>query len=89
MNTDEIKVLLEAIIEFKPAAAGIVEAIQQYGPEAKELFGGIVDGMCNLVTRAFANYIAAGFSREEALLLVISSKIGLKEAMDRANKNKS
>ena len=89
MNTEEIKVLLEIISEFKPAAAGIVESIQQYGPEVKELFGGIVDGMCDLTIRAFANYITAGFSREEALLLVINNKLGLSEAMDRTNKNKS
>jgi len=57
----------------------VVNLVNTYGPEIKVFFNKLVDLSVDMNARAFDGYIKAGFTREEALALVISSNNQIKQ----------
>lgn len=66
--------------EYEPTLQFIKETV---GPDANQLFNSVQDFVVDKTTRAFDAYTLKGFSRSEALQLVINQR---SELMDAARK---
>lgn len=67
----EILEMMEAEAEFRPVIKKGLEIIKSYGPDLKDLFRGIILGTVDLKIEAIAKCESAGFTREEAIFLVM------------------
>lgn len=66
---------------LRTEASIIINTILSFGPEAKRLIEPMTDGTVDLKARAFKRYTTVhGFSREEALALVMSDFEAVKKA---------
>ena len=71
MDIKEILELMEAEAEFRPIIKKGLEIVKSYGPDLKDLFRGIILGSAELKITAILLYEATGFTREEAIFLVM------------------
>jgi hypothetical protein len=71
MELEEVIGMMEAEAELRPIIKKGLELLKSYGPDLKDLMRGIVLGSVDLKMEAIARYEANGFTREEAMLLVM------------------
>ena len=89
-DLQEINTYMELARQLAPVADAIVDVVRAYEPAIKSLLEDLVDGNCDLTARAYNNYIAHGFSKDEAILLTLNSKAAFTESLrDQLAKQKS
>ena len=88
-DLSEIREYLELGKLFKPIISDSIDVIQEYGPEIRKLFSGIVDGIVDMKIQAIKRYDSNGFSRTEAILLTIDSFSALSKLTDGLKDKKS
>jgi len=71
MELKEVLEIMEAEAELRPIIKKGLEIIKSYGPDLKNLLQGIIFGSVDLKMAAIARYEANGFTREEAMFLVM------------------
>lgn len=71
MDAKLIAALMEQEAEIRPVIKKGLEIIKSYGPDLKDLFGGVTEAMADLRINVIRKYEAAGFTREEAILLTM------------------
>lgn len=84
LTQEDIKLFMELIDkseEFRPVVNKIIDVLESYGPELDRV-------MRTLFTRAeqrnsdsFNLYLSNGFSREEAMMLILNTNISLQESV--------
>lgn len=84
LTQEDIKLFMELIgksDEFRPVVNKIIDVLESYGPELDRV-------MRTLITRAeqrnsdsFNLYLSNGFSREEAMMLILNTNISLQESV--------
>jgi hypothetical protein len=79
---------LNEVESFRPLVQKVLDIIESYGLEVARLFDGLTDYSVKRITKTFNMYRDNGFSREEAILLVLNSKVALLEALNNYNKAK-
>lgn len=86
-SMDEIKEVIELIESVSPVIAEIVDTVlKSYGPELGKIGNAMVEWGRQSTVDTFNFYINNGFTRTEALMLVLNSKISLQSMMDGMNK---
>ena len=71
MDTKDILEMMEMEAEFRPLIKRGLEILGSYGPDLRELARGIILGTVDLKMEAIQKYEAAGFTREDAMFLVM------------------
>ena len=90
----DIKTIISLITEGKsyiPAIKSGVDLVQEACTELKPLFESLSDQMVKNTVKSIDQYKAAGFTRDEAILLTLNTKVALSESLksfDTALKNK-
>lgn len=70
---------------FKPAASEAVDVlIKDYGPEIGKLAEVVRNHMVVSTDTTITQYIKLGYTRQEAILLTLNSKLALEEAFKNA-----
>jgi hypothetical protein len=67
----EILEAMEAEAEFRLVIKRGLEIVKSYGPDLKELVRGVASGMADIKIEMIHKYEANGFTREEAIFLVM------------------
>ena len=80
--------ILDEAESFRPLVKKVIDTIESYGPELSGLFDDLIDYSIKRNTKTFNMYIKAGFSREEAMLFILNSKVALVDALNNHNKKK-
>jgi hypothetical protein len=70
-NLPKVKRVLE---KFKPVLKEVLEELLEFGPVTKESLSHIACGIADIRSAAFKRYLKNGFTREEALSLVMNEK---------------
>lgn len=83
----EILGLIQNAEMYRPVVQGVLNAAKSYGPELKDLLSTINNGLVDLRIEAIARYQAAGFTREEAILMSINTSHALSEAIKINNRS--
>jgi len=89
---ENIKEIIEAILEdltvakeFKPVVEQGMAVLKEYTPYLRELYESLADFGVEQTDRSIQKFGEYGYTREEAILLTINLKLGVKEASDRMN----
>jgi len=87
METREFIEILKEIQEYKPVAQLVVRGVKEFGPDVYELMETISNGVVDLRASAIKRYQEEhGFTKEEAMLLVMNTYETLFKNIDIANK---
>lgn len=78
-DLEQIQEILTVASALTPMADAVADILEQYGPALRRVASGFNSAMTDLTIQAFNQYIQAGFSRDEAILLVISNKNAMAE----------
>lgn len=92
MDGKDIKNILEIVsmaAELKPAWDEAGKAASLFLPDIKNMFCKLNDHLAAENARLFLYYLENGFTREEAMLLVIDSKVALKKIVGDYNKRRT
>lgn len=81
MNLREVVELVDEAEQLVDIFTALIPVIQKAGIEAEPLLTSLVDYKVELTCRAFDKYITHGFSREEALNIILSNKENLQKAL--------
>lgn len=73
----DILELLDEANEFKPLVRKVIKILMEYRDEFKELFDGIQDCMINSRVKTIHKYQNLGFTKDEAILFTLDSKVAL------------
>lgn len=85
---NEFVAILNEAESFRPLVKKVLDTIESYGPELARLFDDLADYSVKRNAKTFNMYRDNGFSRKEAMLLVLNSKVALSEALNNHNKGK-
>lgn len=69
----ELIELLDAAEELRPIVVKAINVLVGFGPELGTLMGNLTRGVANVHTEYFTQLVSNGFSREEALALMINT----------------
>ena len=73
---------------FRPAIEQAVKAVKGYGPEVYSLAEGVCQGSVDLKAMMIKRYQEEhGFSREEAIILVMDQWQSMLQRLDKSNKS--
>lgn len=84
----EILEFLEAAEESRPLVQKTLKALKSYGPEIKDLLDGILDYSIDRRINAVLRLEQAGFSREDAISLVMDEWYSIARALGQQRKIK-
>ena len=84
----EMKDLVDNAEMFKPIADSAMKAIKLYAPYLGEIVDGFNDYMIKKTIENIETFQKNGFTREEAIILTLDIKLGMKEACERNNRKK-
>ena len=65
--------MMDQAKDFKPIAKKAIDIITMYKDEIDTIFGMLAVGLANIKIKMFNAYIAADFSRDEAMALTLNS----------------
>ena len=90
IDIEEVEGLIMLAKAYKPLIEKVAdEVVGDYAP----ILGKVVDGLREYSiksnTDSFKQYVENGFTREEALLLVINTRASLQEALSNVSGNKT
>lgn len=84
-DIEEIKEYIQLAGAFQPIIKQIIESlVKDYGPLLKETLTTVCDGLDDLRIASFNNYLDSGFSREEAMQVLIAKICADKNQIDRS-----
>jgi hypothetical protein len=72
--------------DMEPLAGPVVDAVLKYGPHFYRLLEAAQDGLVDLQVRAIKRYEDAGFSRDDAILLNLNTRLALQQGLAKQNK---
>ncbi len=78
--------LLQTAEELRPVISSAITALNSYGPELNDLLLKMAIGTANIRMTTIKHYESNGFTKEEAMLMTLDSKVAMKEAMSSINK---
>ncbi|MFH1952535.1 MAG: hypothetical protein ABIL06_13060 [Pseudomonadota bacterium] len=81
----ELSEIIKEVDQFRPLVTMILDTLKSFGPELKQIPESIVLWGIDLKIAMIKRIEDAGFSREEAILLVIDFRLALQEAILRAS----
>lgn len=84
-NFDSIEEVINSLL---PIGDRVTALLFKTGPFFKTVFGSIVMGMADLNIAVFNKYVTNGFSREEALFLMVVTREGLAKGFSNLQQNK-
>ena len=87
MTADKVLEVVGMIEEYLLVAEKVVPLVAQTGKKIKPLLESLTDTTVDLTIRAVMRYEKAGMTREEAILLSLSTKIAIKEATKNMKKS--
>ena len=90
MNKNEIIEFINYIHEnkeeLKPAIKKIIDVVLEFGPEFKEIIEELNNYSISLTSRTIQRFEMEGFSKEEAILLTLNTRLALKESFNNYKK---
>lgn len=88
-NTMSVEAILELIKLadlYKPIVKSLVESVVSYGSEIRPIVDGVSDYMVERNSKSFKRYVEEfGFSREEAVLLILNQNANLYNAIKNSS----
>ena len=94
INVAEIMTIIGEISKesetYKVLAKEVIKTVQNFGPEIDSVLEPIRKYLVNSTCKDIEQFEHCGFTREEAIVLTIDNKIGLRNALDsyRSTSNK-
>ena len=84
LTQEDIKLFMEFIAEseeFRPVVNQIIDVIKSYGPELDRIMDTLITHYVQINSDSFFLYLSKGFSREEAMMLILNTNISLQESV--------
>lgn len=72
---ETITTLLEIAPEFVPVADQVADVLLAYGPTINKVFTAVKDAFIASNIKTFKTYLDAGFTREEAMQLILHNQL--------------
>lgn len=85
----EIMALLGLVKEYKPVAETTVDlVVEEYGPILNKVFKSMGSALVKNTDANIKEFQELGYTKDEAILLVINSKAALQEALSNVGSKK-
>ena len=82
----EIIGMIGMLDELKPVVQTAIKSLQAYGPELKELFGGMQRGLIDMRIDSIRRYQEAGFTIDQAIDMTMDEWYAYRRSMTRKSK---
>lgn len=86
LDIEEVK---EAVNEFRPIITESVNLLLSFGPEFYKIAERVNFGVADLQAATFKRHMDNGFTREEAMRLIINTRDNYKEILSKVSNGKS
>ncbi|MCK5615304.1 hypothetical protein KAR91_76275 [Candidatus Pacearchaeota archaeon] len=86
-TTDTILEILSDVEEYRPLINAGVKALKSFGPEIDDLLRTMVFAAADIKMAVIQRYVDNGFTKEEAILLVLDSEASLQKSLNNINSN--
>ena len=87
MDKGDIQGIIELMDDaenFRPVVKKGMDILKSYGPEARELFNMLIDGIVNSKIRMVYGFEAAGFNRGDAISLTLGIIKDIQQGVQQA-----
>ncbi len=88
IDLSDILDVLDQAEQFRPLVKKMLKVFKSYGPEISKVIDDLIDYSVKRNTKTFNMYLKEGFTREEAMLFLLNSKIALENAINNTNRSK-
>ena len=78
LTQEDIKLFMELIAkseELRPLVNKIIDVLESYGPELDRVMRTLITSAAQRNSYSFNLYLSTGFSREEAMMLILNTNI--------------
>ena len=82
----EIIGMIGMLHELRPVVQVAIKSLQVYGPELKELFGGMQRGLIDMRIDSIRRYQEAGFTIDQAIDMTMDEWFAYRRALTRKSK---
>ena len=86
-TTDAILEVLSDVEEYRPLITKGIEALKSFGPELDDLLRTMVFASADIKMAVIQHYVNNGFTKDEAILLVLDSGASLQKSLNNINNN--
>jgi len=91
MDKGDIQGIIELMDDaenFRPVVKKGIDILKSYGPEARELFNMLIDGIVDSKVRMVRGFEYAGFSRGDAITLTLNITKDIQQSVQQATGRK-
>ena len=83
MDKETVRALIPIMKEYGDVAKEVLDAFKEYVPLLKDLVSTLYDVSLDATDNTVKGYISRGYTREEAILFVLSTQVSLRDAFDK------